>query len=203
MSNEIARSRSSLTPLILRLAVAGALSIAGVAQLQRGSDSLPLDGAVTPPVKAELPDAVQTPTETLPTDEGTGITEKIGTVITDQAKQVISTTVTDESGVAVTMDWQHLTGWAELSFAAVLLLGVFTRLASFIGAGAAVTGSLAGMGAISSDGMLESAASIYQANPLALMLLGAICLTLLCSGSGPLSLDRLLFGRRKSVEVAA
>lgn len=203
MANDMIRNRSNMTPLILRLAVAGALAFAGVAQLRSVPEHLPVSQSATLPADPEGIELVPTSTESLTEAGDVGLKEKIGSALTDKASQVLSTAHADQSGVEVKMDWQEFTGLAEISFAAVLLLGVFVRLTSLVGVGASAMGTMAGTGMVGSEGTLAPLASMFNANPLALMLIGAVCLTLLCSGGGPLSLDRLLFGRRKVVEAAA
>ncbi len=226
MANDMIRNRSNITPLILRVAVAGALAFAGAVQLRNDSAPLPVNPAATPSADPEgielvpnqadalapangasLADgATLTDSATLADDAASGndlgIKERIGSAISDKANQVLSTTHVDPSGVQVNMKWQEFTGLAELSLAAVLLLGAFVRLTSLVGVGASTMGTLAGTGMVSSEGAFGPLASMFQANPLAMMLIGAICFTLLCSGSGPLSLDRVMFGRRKFVEAA-
>jgi hypothetical protein len=44
---------------------------------------------------------------------------------------------------------------------------------------------------------------MYESNPTAFLLLGAICLALLVSGSGPLGLDGAIFRRKRAAKSAA
>ncbi len=203
MATDMIRNRSNVTPLILRIAVAGALAFAGAAQLQSGPQPLPVDQGTALSADPEGIETLPSSTESLSEASNVGLKDKIESAIADKTNTVLSTAHADSSGVEVKMGWQEFTGLAELSFAAVLLIGAFIRLTSLVGVGASAMGTLAGTGVLNSDGALAPLAGMYDANPLAFMLLGAVCLTLLCSGSGPLSLDRLMFGRRKVAEAAA
>ncbi len=203
MATDMIRNRSNVTPLILRIAVAGALAFAGASQLRSGQAPLPVDQSASLPADPEGIEALPGSTDSLTEAGDVGLKEKIGSAISDKASSVLSTAHADSSGVEVKMDWREFTGLAELSFAAVLLIGAFIRLTSLVGVGATALGTLAGTGVLNGDGTFAPLAGMFDANPLAFMLLGAICLTLLCSGSGPLSLDRLMFGRKKIVESAA
>ncbi|NOX59875.1 MAG: hypothetical protein GXP29_13600 [Planctomycetes bacterium] len=203
MTTETLQNRSSLTPLILRVAVAGALAFSGFAQLQRGPDELVVDAPVELQSDANSAGVVTPAIDPLAVGDDSQAASSLGATLADRAKTVLSTTHADASGVEVKMGWQQFTGLAEMSFAAVLLLGIFVRMTSLLGVSAASLGTLAGTGVIDGSGMFAPLASVFEANPLAMMLLGAICLTLLFSGSGPLALDRIMFGRRKVAEPLA
>jgi uncharacterized membrane protein YphA (DoxX/SURF4 family) len=100
------------------------------------------------------------------------------------------------SGLALNASWSSLAGAGELVVAGLLVLGFLTRIAglgvlSVLVFSAVPVWNAAGEPAAST--VLAPTAGIqYLGAPM----LAAVCLSLLVSGSGCVSLDRWVFGRR-------
>lgn len=176
------RGSGGLTPLVLRLAVASVLAAAGAGKLaqrpQPIESGLPVESATIPsaPAPADFSEA---------------------TDLLDVAPVLPGVSPDGEDSVRFDLRRDQLAGLGELAFAAMLLVGFLTRLTVLAGLGAITTSALAAHNVIESNAPLDVLSSLYTSNPLAALLLGAICLALLVSGSGALGLDRLLFGRRQ------
>jgi hypothetical protein len=67
--------------------------------------------------------------------------------------------------------------------------------------GAVIYSVAATAGAVSAPADPNFLLRIYEANPLAVLLLGAICLSMLVTGSGPMALDRALFRRKRTEQL--
>lgn len=100
------------------------------------------------------------------------------------------------SGLALNASWSSLAGAGELVVAGLLVLGFLTRIA---GLGVLSVLVYSAMPAWSAGGepftstMLAPAGGVQH---LGAPMLAAVCLSLLVSGSGGVSLDRWVFGRR-------
>ena len=108
--------------------------------------------------------------------------------------------VVNTSGVNVTAGWDTLLGVGALGMAGLLTLGLLTRLATL--------GVLGGIAVWAKSGLLGSAGDGAAAAPvglgaeqLVMLLLAAVCASLLVSGCGCLGLDCRLFGRKKQAEL--
>lgn len=178
---------ADLSPLVLRFVVAGVLALAAADKL--GIAKQPVELAQPAPVET-APDAAllgENTNDATPISEASPIV--LPTVGEDKA-------ALDASGLQVNFGWKELTGLGEIGFAAVLLFGVLTRLAALAGIGMVKLSALTATGIIGANTLTEPLANMYAANPVAMLLFGAICVSLLISGSGPLSLDRILFRKR-------
>ncbi len=172
------RKSAGVSPLILRVAVAGILAYSGWQKLTGPQPAItPETPTLTP---AEVPQAADAAADLNPT---------VNMDATAPPKEQHPVMELDDQGVKLDADWPTALGIGELGVAAVLLIGLLTRLVG--AAGVAATGVAAGA-------HVEFLNRIYDANPLAVLLLGAICLSLLVSGSGPMGLDRAIFRRRKT-----
>jgi uncharacterized membrane protein YphA (DoxX/SURF4 family) len=183
-----------LSPLLLRLAVAGILAYSGIQKL--GGPAAPAEPAqqaapapteaVNPTTPAANPEDVY--------DNIVGKTDGDTALPTSPDAQPI---VINENGLKVDANMNTVLGVGELGFALALFVGLLIRFVSL--AGLAAVGYATWAAAPTSTGWdaLNFLVRIYDSNPLAMLLLGAICLTLLVTGSGPLGLDRVLFRREK------
>ena len=188
MSTNNHRHRSiNLAPLILRLAVAGIFAVAGAGQLARHHR----------PVETDVPPVAQAASEVM--DSGPKAAIPAAEIVSNAAAAAAEV---NDQGVRVSLGWNDLIGVGQLGFAAVLFLGLLTRLAALAGLGTVTLASLANHEVVASGGWLDHLVGMYEANPVAMLLLGAICLSLLVSGSGPLALDRVFHRRRKSHPAA-
>jgi uncharacterized membrane protein YphA (DoxX/SURF4 family) len=180
----------NLAPLVLRLAVAGIFAVAGAGQLSRHHRPVETDAPPVPLVDQAVSEAMEAGQEAI-----VPAAEMVSDAVAAPAE------VNDE-GVRVSLGWNDLIGAGQLGFAAVLFLGLLTRLAALAGLGTVTLASLAHHEVFASGGWLDQLVGMYESNPVAMLLLGAICLSLLVSGSGPLALDRVFHRRRKSHSAA-
>ena len=180
----------NLAPLVLRLAVAGIFAVAGAGQLSRHHRPVETDAPPVPVVDQAVSEAMEA---------GSKATASAAEIVSDV---VAAPAEVNDQGVRVSLGWNDLVGTGQLGFAAVLFLGLLTRLAALAGLGTVAMASLAHHEVFASGGWLDQLVGMYEANPVAMLLLGAICLSLLVSGSGPLSLDRVFRRRRKSLSAA-
>jgi uncharacterized membrane protein YphA (DoxX/SURF4 family) len=86
-------------------------------------------------------------------------------------------------------------GGLQIAFAIVLLFGFLTRIAALSGLAVVTLTALQSHDVLDLP-LFDRLASVYEASSLATLLLGAVCLSLLVSGAGPLSLDGVMWGRR-------
>jgi uncharacterized membrane protein YphA (DoxX/SURF4 family) len=135
---------------------------------------------------------VDTPTPAVRTGEGAVKTEE------PSGLSLALPAVLSPDGVKVDLGWDMLVGTGELGMALLLVLGLFTRLATFIGLGTVTGSALAAEGTLPwSPQVLEPLVQAYQSNPTSALLLGAVFLALLVGGSGPCACDRALKRRRE------
>jgi len=190
-STEIIR-RGGVSPLVLRLAVAGVLAYCGARNFQ--SD----DQRVTRPDGegqiASLPDtAAKTITVELPAADRTLTDDAIADgVIGDVAESLGST-----EGTKVSFPPNKLLGIAEMFLGFGFATGLLVRLMSALGLGSIVAGAMGASGSLSGYWGVDILADVYASSPAAALLLGAICLALMLSGGGRVGLDRLLLSRRR------
>ena len=108
------------------------------------------------------------------------------------------------SGVTLSAGWTTVIGAAELLLAGLLGVGFFTRIATLpILAGvAAIAPSV--MGGSDKPPLADLAAvGLADVNGLVLMLLAAVCVSLLASGSGCLGIDSRRARRRREAAATA
>ncbi len=177
-TNAQPRRVANVAPLMLRLAVAGIFFFA--AERTRSFDRTPVE-PIAPNLPNEQPHAVDPAT--------------VGD--TDLQMNLNSGALTEKSSAPT---WRQLTAVGEYAIATVMFLGFFTRLIAVIGLGAVAFSALAFNDMVASPGATDHLVGMYASNPMAMLLLGAVFLSLLFSGCGPLGLDRRLFGRRLPTE---
>ncbi len=181
-TNHMPSRTAHVAPLILRLAVAAVLAGAGWSRIQtppRTLDTNPAPVAETPAAPTDATGA--------PVDETALVRDRTPDLDVVVSADPPRTRVNDE-GVAVNLGWQDVIGMGQLGFAAALVLGVLTRIVALLGLCGVTAGALQVGG--------ERLAEMYAANPPAMLLLGAVCLTLLIAGSGPIAIDRSMAKRR-------
>ncbi|MCP4249544.1 MAG: DoxX family membrane protein [bacterium] len=110
----------------------------------------------------------------------------------------------DASGVTLSAGWTTVVGAAELLLAGLLGIGFFTRLATLpVLAGVAAIAP-AVMGGSDKPMLSElTGAGPAEVNGLVLLLLAAVSVSLLCSGSGCLGIDSRRARRRREATVTA
>lgn len=189
-STEVIR-RGGVSPLVLRLAVAGVLAYCGVKnirtdQLATRPDS---DGRI-----GSLSDAAsKTITVELPAADSTLVDGAlVDGAITDVAESLGST-----EGTKVSLPPSRLLGGAEIGLAFMFATGLLVRLMAALGLGSIVAGAMGASGSLSGYWGVDMLADVYASSPAAALLLGAICLALLLSGGGRVGLDRMLLSRRR------
>ncbi len=124
--------------------------------------------------------------------------QQVGGLVGGQAEQ---RAVVDAGGISVVAGWDTVLGCGSLGLAALLVVGLLTRLATLgVLGGVAIWAreSLFGTGGESAN----ATSAGLGAEHLVMLLLAAICASLLVSGCGCLGLDRRFFGRRKPAEPA-
>jgi len=168
--------------MVLRLAVAAVLAFDGTYAYVRTSET----EMESRPASSEI-------SKSDPVDRA--IDEKLA--LRDQPEGIKPTdaAVLDDQGLK--LGWPQIVGLIEIAFALTLLFGVLVRVAGLVGVGLIANAGLSVAGILGTCPYLTWVNDIYQSNPPAALLLGAICLSLLVSGAGPLSVDRLLFRRRE------
>lgn len=178
----------ALSPLVLRLVVAGVLAAAA-------SGKLPAPPVTTDrplaPLSETAPPAVENPLDAAAPPVATS--EPLGGMI-DRAPGAQATL--DADGLKVDFGWPKLIRASEFGFAFLLLFGLLTRWAALAGVGTVKLAVLGACGMVPATS-LGPLVEMYTANPVAMLLFGAICLSLLVSGSGPLGADRVLFRRKR------
>lgn len=195
-STEIIR-RGGVSPLVLRLAVAGVLAYCGARNF-RGDDQL-----VTRPDGegriAALPDtAAKTITVELPAADSV-IADRAVTddAIPDGAITDVAESLGSIEGTKVSFPPNKLLGIAEMFLGFGFATGLLVRLLSALGLGSIVAGAMGASGSLSGYWGVDILADVYASSPAAALLLGAICLALMLSGGGRVGLDHMLLSRRR------
>jgi uncharacterized membrane protein YphA (DoxX/SURF4 family) len=190
-------AKNTLAPLILRLALAAVFIYHGVDKVVTGSDWGATWATRVWREKAELPAAVTEKVDRLVKKEG--ITREEKTNIEDVRQQLANLYRRDVQGppAALEQHWAQLAvAWGELLGGILLLFGFGSRLAAawliVIQAGAIYT--VTGMKGFS---MAEGGGYEYN------VVLLAMCLAVLCLGSGPFSLSRALSKQRQPPQPTA
>lgn len=173
----------NIAPLVLRLAVAGILGYGGL----RTCGLLPTDAPQPEPVAAPQP------SPELEGDQGI-VDQALQDAVERQKEEAAPVDISDDG--KVTVGWTQLMGGLEITFAIVLLFGFLTRFAALAGL-SVVTLTVLQFHDVVNLPWFDRLASVYGASSLATLLLGAVCLSLLVSGAGPLSLDRVMWGRNR------
>lgn len=178
----------NLSALVLRLTVAGILTAAAT-------------GNLTPPPIFEADQPV--PIEAIP--EAVAFDQEVSQPLAQALHESVPEgAALDQSGLKVDLGWWKLIGLGEIGFGAMLLAGLLTRWAALAGISTVTLSALSAHGRLAWS-IPEEFAQAYQSSPVAALLLGAICLSLLVSGSGPMGIDgilRLRRARRRAVPDA-
>ena len=184
---------NSLAPLLLRLGVAGILAYSGMQKL--GGPAEPVEPATPAPTEAVAP--ANDPQDLAnPQDVYDNVVGQAkGAVVAEP--NGADPVILDDEGLKVDANWFTVLGIGEIAFAVALFVGLLTRFVALGGVTAVAYGAWASMPHADDVQALNFVQRIYESNSLAMLLLGAICLTLLVTGSGPLGLDRVLFRRNK------
>ncbi len=178
MSTEVQpRQFSNVAPFILRLAVAGIFVFAGSRTL-----------SVNQPTLAEVAPAAAQQVQ--------GAIDTVNQAVNPQSAEPVEGAAPVSEPASTGLTWDQITGYGEWGIGLVLLVGFFTRLLALSGVSLTAISALAANGVIACPEQCSRLVEMYNSNPLAMLLVGAVCLSLLISGSGPLGLDRLLFGRK-------
>lgn len=196
-NTEIIR-RGGVSPLVLRLAVAGVLAYCGARNFRTDDQlvSRPLDNrpSVDQPVGDEQAIAV-------PETAHQPITVKLPTEgpLADVAEKVAPT-----AGTEVSFPPNKLLGIAQMNLAFMFAVGLLVRLWAAAGLGSVIAGGLGAAGSLSGYWGADILSDVYASSPAAALLLGAICLALMLSGGGRVGLDRILLSkRRRESDVAS
>ena len=184
MSIEDGRGRAAKAAvLMLRLSLAGVLCYSGVRNL-----NLPPE-----PVRADATD-VQSPAE------------ELAAAVAAPAGADTATAVVDQSGVTLYAGWPTLTGVVELILSGLLLVGFLTRLVGLGLLGGVVYAATGSGWMTQTTDWWAQPVRLIQTQETAVLLLGAMALSLLVAGYGCLGVDGLLFKRKRlnqSIEAAA
>jgi uncharacterized membrane protein YphA (DoxX/SURF4 family) len=190
-------AKNTLAPLILRLALAAVFIYHGVDKVTTGPDWGATWATHVWRDKTELPPGVKEKLDRLANKEGISPEEK--TNIADVRQQLINLYRRDIQlpPTALEQHWAQLAvAWGELLGGILLLFGFGSRLAAvwliIIQAGAIYT--VTGM-----RGFSVAEGGGYEYN----VVLLAMCLAVLCLGSGPFSLSRALSKKRTPPQAAA
>jgi uncharacterized membrane protein YphA (DoxX/SURF4 family) len=189
-------AKNTLVPLILRLALAAVFIYHGVEKVNS-----PDWGATWATNlwrdKAELPRDVTEKLKQLASQQGISAEEKTKIAEVKQKLENLHRREVAAPPAALEQHWAQLAvAWGELLGGILLLFGFGSRLAAAwliviqIGAIYTVTGM---------RGFSLAAGGGYEYN----VVLLAVCVAVLCLGSGPLSLSRFLASRRQRQQPAA
>jgi uncharacterized membrane protein YphA (DoxX/SURF4 family) len=189
------RRTGGWTPLVLRVAVAGVLCYAGLRNLDSPTRTDWVEPSGASPVQ---PAPAVAPVGSEPLNQAEDAAAAAATAL-GHADPAEAAALVNESRVTLSASasWPWLVGVTELIVAGFLLVGFLTRLTAL-----ALLGGVA-YAATGASWIAETASwwarpvTMYADNSMAMLLLGAIALTLLASGCGHAGLDRLLFRRKR------
>lgn len=159
-------------PVVLRLTVAAALAYCGLRTLATANQTADAAPATEPALILQA--AAVNPTDTQPAPDGP-----------------------PDTITAFSLRPHHILAGAELGFALTMAMGLLVRLSALIGLGFSVVAALGASGAVASTYGVDFLAGVFSSSPAAVLLLGAVCLTLVLAGAGGFSIDRILFNRRQ------
>jgi uncharacterized membrane protein YphA (DoxX/SURF4 family) len=184
----------------LRLAVAGILGVAAFKNLAYSDRPIEIETVPTLEGPASAADAIDTAESVDLDPTPMDVSTEAGVGVVDTSTPVVRV----EEPVSVYPS-QIFLGLTQGGMALLLFFGLFTRLAGLVGAAVIGAVALIAHGLIVwpnfGEVAVEKLVNMYDSNATAFLLLGAICLSLLVSGSGPLALDRLIFGRRRVAQT--
>jgi uncharacterized membrane protein YphA (DoxX/SURF4 family) len=110
---------------------------------------------------------------------------QISPMLESQSTELVAA---DAAGVSMDWSWTTVLGLAQCAVGGLWILGWFTRLVSLTVMGAIGYAGYASMVAPESE-TLSFVAQTFQSNQSEMLLLGAVCASLLISGAGCLGLD--------------